>query len=192
MNRNSFLKLGLAVGSFLSIPFAAVAKPFSKKRVDKGIKVEAGKDRFDKPISLFEGDTFHTKVSTADTDGDVYVFESTRVKEGGPSFHLHYEQDEFWYILKGEFLFKVGEETFTAKAGDTVFGPRNVPHAFAKVGEGEAKLLMFFQPAGKMEEMFKKISEGATKNITTDEGKAKFFQEYGLKRIGPPLTYSKW
>ncbi len=192
MDRNSFIKLSLAVGSFFSTPFAIMAKPFSKKRVDKGIKVEAGKDRLGKPISLFEGDTFYTKVSTTDTDGAVYVFESTRVKEGGPSFHLHYEQDEFWYILKGEFLFKVGDETFTAKAGDTVFGPRNVPHAFAKVGKGEARLLMFFQPAGKMEEMFKKISEGATKNITTDEGKDKFFQEYGLKRVGPPLTYSKW
>jgi mannose-6-phosphate isomerase-like protein (cupin superfamily) len=192
MNRNSFLKLGLAAGTFLATPIILMAKPLKKKRVGKGIKVDAGKDRSGKPISLFEGDTFYTKVSAADTEGDVYVFESTRVKEGGPSFHLHYAQDEFWYVLKGEFLFKVGEESFNAKAGDSVFGPRNVPHAFAKVGEGEAKLLMFFQPAGKMEEMFKKISEGATKNITTDEEKDKFFQEYGLKRVGPPLTYSKW
>jgi hypothetical protein len=51
---------------------------------------------------------------------------------------------------------------------------------------------MFFQPAGKMKEMFKKISEGATRNITTDEDKDKFFEEHGLKRVGPPLTYSKW
>ena len=192
MKRNSFLKISLAAAAALTAPFAAMAKNNRKKRGDKVIKVVSGEDRFGKPISLFEGDTFYTKVSTTDTDGDVYVFESTRVKEGGPSFHLHYEQDEFWYILKGNFLFKVGDETFTAKAGDTVFGPRNVPHAFAKVGEGEARLLMFFQPAGKMEEMFKKISEGATRNITTDEGKDKFFQEYGLKRVGPPLTYSKW
>ena len=192
MNRNSFFKASLTIGIFLTAPFAAIARMNSKKRVDKAIKVDSGKDRFDKPISLFEGDSFYTKVSTADTDGDVYVFESTRVKEGGPSFHLHYEQDEFWYILKGQFLFKIGEETFKAKAGDTVFGPRQVPHAFAKVGEGEARLLMFFQPAGKMEKMFKDISEGANKNITTDEGKDKFFHEYGLKRVGPPLTYSKW
>src|SRR4029079_19032404 len=163
-----------------------------KERIGKGLLVREGKDRSDKPISLFQGDIFYTKVSTADTNGDVYVFESTREKEGGPSYHLHFEQDEFWYILKGEFLFKVGEETFTAKAGDSVFGPRNVPHAFAKVGKGESKLLMFFQPAGKMEKMFKDISEGATKNITTDEAKDKFFHEYGLKRVGPPLTYSKW
>src|SRR3954468_6163088 len=127
MNRNSFLKLGLAAGTFLAAPITLMAKPFKKNRVGKGIKVDAGNDRSGKPISLFEGDTFYTKVSTADTEGDVYVFESTRVKEGGPSFHLHYAQDEFWYVLKGEFLFKVGEESFNAKAGDSVFGPRNVP-----------------------------------------------------------------
>ncbi|MFX8000699.1 cupin domain-containing protein, partial [Acinetobacter baumannii] len=89
-------------------------------------------------------------------------------------------QDEFWYIIKGEFLFKVGEETFTAKAGDTVFGPRNVPHAFSQVGEGEAKILMFFQPAGKMEEMFQKISEGITKNMSEEE-MDKFRHEHGIK-----------
>ena len=192
MNRNSFLSLFLAAGTFLVTPFSALAKISHHKRIGKGLKVDAGKDRSGKPISLFDGDTFYTKVATNDSDGDVYVFESTRVKEGGPSLHLHYDQDEFWYIVKGEFLFKVGDETFTAKTGDTVFGPRNVPHAFAKLGKGEARLLKFFQPAGKMEEMFKKISEGATRNITTDEEKGKFFEEYGLKRVGPPLTYSKW
>ncbi len=190
MKRHSFLKFCAAVGTYLAAPFSASAKPTD--RIGKGIKVDAGKDRFDQPISLLEGDTFYTKVSTKDTDGDIYVFESTRVKEGGPTFHLHYEQDEWWYVLKGEFLFKVGDETFTAKAGDTVFGPRQVPHAFAKVGKGEAKLLMFFQPAGKMEAMFQKISQGTTKGMTEAEQDA-FRQEHGLKRVGPPLTYfKKW
>lgn len=192
MNRHSFLKACLAAGAFLNVPFAALAKVGGKKNTDKGIKVDAGKDRFDKPISLFEGDTFYTKVATNDSDGSVFVFESTREKEGGPAFHLHYEQDEFWYVEKGTFLFKVGEETFTAKAGDTVFGPRNVPHAFSKVGKGQAKLLMFYQPAGKMEDMFKKISEGVTKNMSEEE-QDKFRHEHGIKRVGPPINYfKKW
>ncbi|MDQ4140787.1 MAG: cupin domain-containing protein [Bacteroidota bacterium] len=191
MNRNSFLKASLAVTGFITAPFVAVARHY-KERTDKGITVKAGKDRFNKPISLFEGDSFFTKVSTKDSNGDVYVFETTREKEGGPSFHLHYDQDEFWYIIKGEFLFKVGEETFTARAGDTVFGPRKVPHAFSKVGKGEARILMFFQPAGKMEEMFKKISEGVTKNMTEEEMN-KFRHEHGIKKVGPALKYfKKW
>ena len=192
MNRNSFLKGCLAGGTLLIAPFTSIAKIYNSKRLDKGLKVDAGKDRFGKPISLFEGDTFYTKVSTTDSDGGIYVFETTRVKEGGTSFHLHFDQDEFWYIIKGEFLFKVGEETFTAKAGDTVFGPRKIPHAFSKIGNGEARILMFFQPAGKMEVMFKKISEGATKNMSEEE-QDKFREEHGIKRIGPPLKYfKKW
>ena len=192
MKRNAFLKTFIAAGTTMIAPLNLLANRKLKNRVDKGIRVAAGKDRFEKPVSLFEGDTFFTKVATKDTDGDVYVFESTRIKEGGPSFHLHFEQDEFWYVVQGTFLIKVGEETFTAKTGDTVFGPRKVPHTFAKVGEGEGKLLMFFQPAGKMEDMFRKISEGVTKNMT-EEQQDKFREEHGIKRIGPPLTYfKKW
>ena len=192
MKRNTFLRTCMAVGAGLTAPMNIFANWKRRNRVEKGIRVAAGKDRFEKPIALFEGDTFYTKVGTKDTDGDVFVFESTRIKEGGPSYHLHFEQDEFWYVVQGEFLFKIGEETFTAKAGDTVFGPRKVPHAFAKVGGGEGKLLMFFQPAGKMEDMFRKISEGVTKNMTEDQ-QDKFREEHGIKRVGPPLTYfKKW
>jgi len=158
MKRNNFFTaLALLVTTPLSL-FSRSASPLYKP--GKGFKVDAGKDRFDKSISLFEGDTFYTKVSTTDTAGSVYIFESTRDKKGGPPLHYHYEQDEWWYILEGEFLFKVGEETFSAKKGDSVFGPRMVPHAFAKTNEGPARLVMAFQPAGKMEAHFKSVSEG--------------------------------
>ncbi len=130
MRRNVFLKTVFTLATVLTSPLILLGKITS--RITDGFKVFAGKDRFDKPITLFGGDTFYTKISTLDTAGGLFVFESTRLEEGGPSLHLHYEQDEFWYILQGEFLFKVGEESFTAKAGDSVFGPRNVPHAFAK------------------------------------------------------------
>ena len=35
-----------------------------KAKYNKGFKVDFGKDRFDKSISPFEGDTFYCKVST--------------------------------------------------------------------------------------------------------------------------------
>jgi mannose-6-phosphate isomerase-like protein (cupin superfamily) len=192
MKRNTFLHTFLAATTFVAVPFHLLAKNIRKFREDKGFKVEAGKDRSGKAIALFEGDTFTCKVSTRDTDGDMYVFESSRLKKGGPSYHYHFEQDEWWYVLKGEFLFKVGDKTFMAKAGDSVFGPRMVPHAFSKTGEGEATLLMFFQPAGKMEEMFTKISQGVAKNMTEEE-QDKFRADHGIKRVGPPLEYfKKW
>ena len=138
------------------------------------------------------GDTFDSKVLTTDTDGDIYVFESRRTKVGGPSHHYHFAQDEWWYVLQGEFLIKVGDTTYEAKAGDSVFGPRMIPHSFAKIGEEEGKLLMFFQPAGKMEAMFTKIAAGVTKDFS-DEEQDKFREEHGIKRVGPPIkNFKKW
>jgi mannose-6-phosphate isomerase-like protein (cupin superfamily) len=187
MRRNSFLKFGLVAAGFACAPFKVNAR---KKRIDKGVFVGAGKDRFEKPLSLFDGDIFYTKIPSSDTDGDLYIFESTRIKEGGPPLHFHYEQDEWWYIISGEFLINVGEQIYQAKAGDCVFGPRGVPHTFAKVGEGEARLIMLFQPAGKMEEFFKAVSEGKVAKMS-DEERDKFRIAHGFEHIGPPLKQLK-
>jgi len=159
-------------------------------RNTKPFKIDAGKDRFDKPINLFEGDTFYGKVSTKDTDGDLYIYESTRVKKGGPALHVHHDQDEIWYVLEGEFLIKVGDQLYQVKAGDTVFGPRGIPHAFAKTSEGNARLLMTFQPAGKMEEFFIAVSEGKLAKMTTAEQDT-FRKQHGFERVGPALDYQK-
>jgi mannose-6-phosphate isomerase-like protein (cupin superfamily) len=190
MNRSSFLKLSFAIGSLFT-PFSnAHAKVKSKNREKKGFKVDAGKDRFNNSVSIFEGDSFYCKVSGKDTDGDMYVFESTRIKEGGPILHTHFDQDEWWYILQGEFLIRVGEKTYNAKAGDFIFGPRNIPHTFAKLGQGEAKVIIGFQPAGKMEEYFDKISKGVASKMSEAE-RDNLRKEHGFARVGPALTYLK-
>jgi mannose-6-phosphate isomerase-like protein (cupin superfamily) len=190
MQRKSFLNFCVAIGAYVAMPFNSSAQPKRRTREDKGFKVEAGKDRFEKSLSLFDGDTFYSKVSTKDTDGDMYIFESTRVKEGGPILHTHYEQDEWWYILQGEFLIKVGDKTYNAKPGDVVFGPRMVPHAMAKVGPGEGKLIIGFQPAGRMEEYFAKISQGVAARMS-DAERDNLRKAHGFERVGPPLTYLK-
>ena len=190
MKRQVFLQSCLAAGAVLAAPIKLMARTAGRLRTSAGFIVSSGKDRSGKPISIMEGDTFYTKVSSKDTDGDLFVFESTRVKEGGPIHHYHFEQDEWWYVLEGEFLIKVGDVTHTCKAGDSVYGPRMVPHSFAKVGAGIGKLLMYFQPAGKMEEFFIQVSQGAAKGMSEAEQDA-FREAHGFKRVGPPITYEK-
>ncbi len=190
MKRSSFMKMCIAAGSVITIPLASFAQRKETIRNNEPFKVDAGKDRFDKPITLFEGDTFYTKVSTTDTESNLYIYESTRVKKGGPALHVHYNQDEVWYVLEGEFLIKVGQQLYQAKAGDSVFGPRGVPHTFAKINEGAARLLMTFQPAGKMEEFFIASSEGKVAKMTPVE-QDNFRKQHGFERVGPALDYQK-
>lgn len=187
MKRTSFFQVvaGLAI-----FPSLALGRAGTSFKPGKGFKVASGADRSRKPINLFEGDTFYTKVSSADTAGSLYVFESTRIKKGGPALHYHYDQDETWYVLEGEFLIRVGEETYNAKAGDTVFGPRGVPHAFAKLGETTGRLLMTFQPAGKMEEFFIAVSEGKMKGLSVPQ-QDEFRKAHGFVAVGPAIDYLK-
>ncbi|WP_244228898.1 cupin domain-containing protein [Mucilaginibacter endophyticus] len=174
----------------MASPLSLSAKIYIIFREKSGFKTDAGGDRFQKPISLFDGDTFYTKVSSSDTDGDFYVYESSREKKGGPNLHVHHGQDEWWYILEGEFIFKVGYKMHHVKAGDSVFGPRGVPHAFSKIGEGVGRMLTTFQPAGKMEECFIAISKGEMKGKPEAE-QDEFRKQHGFERVGPPIDILK-
>jgi mannose-6-phosphate isomerase-like protein (cupin superfamily) len=190
MRRRSFLKLSGTAIPAAAIPFSGQINQEEKERSNTGFAVDNGKDRNDKPITLLEGDVFYTKIASADTEGDVFIFESTRKVNGGPPLHYHPDQDEWFYILSGEFLIQVGDKHFTAKAGDSAFAPRKVHHAFSKTGEGEAKMLIMFQPALKMEMHFKAVSEGLYKNLTADQ-KRKVQEEHGVFVVGPALGHEK-
>jgi quercetin 2,3-dioxygenase len=97
----------------------------------------------------------YCKVSAADTERDIAVFESVGNAKGGPPLHVHAAQDEIFCIMEGAYLFQVGDEQFEAKAGDTLFAPRGVPHAFTKLGDEPGKMLITYQPAGQMEDFLR-------------------------------------
>ena len=67
------------------------------------------------------------KVSSHDSNGAYAVMETCVPPMIGPPLHLHQRQDEWWYILDGNFLFDVGGNTLYAGPGDTVFAPRGNP-----------------------------------------------------------------
>jgi quercetin dioxygenase-like cupin family protein len=48
--------------------------------------------------------------------------------------HLHHDQDEWVYVVNGEFQFEVGDEKRYLGDGESIFLPRNVGHAWACVG----------------------------------------------------------
>ena len=80
--------------------------------------------------------------------------------KGGPAWHLHIDQDEWFYAVEGEFLIEVGQERFRLKPGDSLLAPRRVPHVWAYVGDVCGRTLITFMPAGKMEAFFPCGDEG--------------------------------
>jgi mannose-6-phosphate isomerase-like protein (cupin superfamily) len=182
MDRRLLLKLPLLAPTLLA------TKSGNADRPNKGFKVESGKDRSHEEL-LIMGGRFNRMVSSEDTDGDLLMYDTVRHEKGGPAFHLHHNQDEWFYVISGEFIIKVGDDVFTLKAGDSAFAPRTIPHTFANVSDGEARMLVLFQPAGSMENFFKEMSKLGS-SVLKDQAVLKdLWKRHGMELVGPPLKF---
>ena len=165
------------------------------KEIFVGFSVAAGKDRFGEPIKLGGrgGEPMDCKVSGQDTNGALCVFEFN-CKSGGPR-HLHHEQDEWIYVIDGEFEFQVGDKRFRIGASESVFIPRKVPHVWTCVSRKPGKIINMYQPAGKMEEFFRELGKYDGKpyvhEVLSIDDFRRLFHGHGMDLLGPPLT-GKW
>ena len=153
--------------------------------LDQGISIPAGGDRFQEQRKVFGSRVIDFKVSSLDTNGDLFIIEVTDDSKGGPPRHLHHEQEEWFYVIDGEYIVEIGDERYRLRPGDSILAPREVPHVWAHVGEGMGTQLLVFQPAGKMEAFFGELStiEGAPQ----PEVVRRLFSSHGMEMTGPPL-----
>jgi quercetin dioxygenase-like cupin family protein len=179
MKRRKFISSTLATAVLApSIGLSNAARP------KKGIVVRAGKDRFDAPIKYRGVNPNDVKVSTRDTEGQLAIFEYVGFEKIGPPLHVHFNQDETFYVVEGTYLVQVGEEKYQLTAGDTIFLPRNVPHTWLQLSE-KGKMFYLVQPAGKMEAFFEKMN--ALPGPPTEAQVQQIHLEHEMKILGPPL-----
>ena len=146
------------------------------------LRVAAGEDRFGEHRGLGIS-TIDFKVSPQDEDG-LLIIENTFHAKGGPARHLHYEQDEWFYAVEGEFIIEVGSERIRMKPGDSLLAPRKVPHVWAFIGDIRGRMLITFMPAGKMEAFFREVTKA---NAMPAQDPA-LWRAYGMELLGPPLA----
>lgn len=179
MERRTFLKAAAALPSGMGLLASAQARASADGQVHV---VGQGLDRFDERHSLGYS-TILFKTTPRETKGDLLLIEHMNLGKGGPPFHYHLRQDEWFYVLEGEVLIQVGETKNRLKPGESVLGPRGIPHAFAGVSDKPARMLISFTPAGKMEEFFRLV---AAPNGPKME--PAIFTQYEMHYVGPPLT----
>jgi quercetin dioxygenase-like cupin family protein len=107
------------------------------------IKVDAGEGR---SVSL-RGTRVEFKVES-DSAAGASLTEWDALPGFDTGLHVHERLEETWYLLSGELEFRVGEETFTAGPGASVFVPAQVPHAFANRSDDNATFLLAMSPPG--------------------------------------------
>ena len=123
------------------------------------------------------------KVLPQDSHG-LLVLENTFHAKGGPPRHLHFDQDEWFYALEGDFLIEVGQERISLKPGDSLLAPRKVPHVWASVGEARGRMLITFMPAGKMEAFFREV----TRANAVPPQDPELWRAHEMELLGPPLS----
>jgi mannose-6-phosphate isomerase-like protein (cupin superfamily) len=103
--------------------------------------------RKDVPLWVL-GQHVNVKLSSDDTARAYCVAEVTmRPGEGVPP-HAHRREDEIFYITEGTVMFRVAEEAIVATPGTMVYVPRMVQHAFANIGETNARIVDVHAPGG--------------------------------------------
>lgn len=134
------------------------------------------------------GDWVTVKADTRSTNGSLSVLEFLIGPKMGPALHAHPREDELWYVLEGDFRFKVGDAMLRASAGGMAFGPRGIAHGFQNVGDTPARLLVVTTPSG-LERFFEKFAELLPGPVDQESLLAVGHANW-VEFVGPPIGIS--
>lgn len=138
-----------------------------------------GAPRFSGPHGR-EADVTELLVTRDQTNGTLGLLRQTIAPRSGPPAHIHRTEDEFFYVVSGEFKVKLGERIVSAPARSVMFVPRGTAHTFLNVGTEPGVLLVGVTPGG-----FEKIFE--ERQAVDAETNRALMRAYKMEVVGPPL-----
>jgi mannose-6-phosphate isomerase-like protein (cupin superfamily) len=152
----------------------------------KCFHLPAGRDRHeDHQAKIWGLIPLATKLSAKDTGGAMYIFEHREMGKGGPPRHVHHDQDEWFYVIQGEFAVEIGDEKFRLKPGDSAFAPRKIPHAWAHICDTPGTMITIASPAGTFETFLRDTTKQST--VPGESELARVFESHNMTVVGPPL-----
>jgi quercetin dioxygenase-like cupin family protein len=104
------------------------------------------------------GAAMNIKVFAEETRGAYSLMETLLPGGGVIPAHIHATEDENTYIVEGELLMTIGEQTFHAKTGSFVIAPKGVVQTFRNPANTPCRFLTTFVPGGA-EGFFKEVAE---------------------------------
>jgi quercetin dioxygenase-like cupin family protein len=107
------------------------------------------------------GDTMTLKATGESTGGSLMLLENLTPPGAGPPPHIHTREDEFFYVLEGNFEIRIGDELHAVGPGGFAYVPRGTVHNFRNASETPSRILVGFTPGG-IEGFFRESGRPAT------------------------------
>ena len=130
---------------------------------------------------VFGEATILIRASAETTAGAFTLFEEVPPLVDTP-LHVHEREDELFYVLEGDHVFRVGDEDFPTAPGGLVFAPRGIPHAQRRVVPNEGRLLVLTAPAG-LEGFFRELAAAQQAGTLGPDAYAGASRNYGITWI---------
>ena len=201
MDRRAFLAAS-AVASFegfslssttVSQVFADVNQSTTNGNARQPVLVRSGftrkSDNTDERAASQSGMFDIEVVRSSDSEGRLAVFvfpAGDHHPYRGAPLHVHHEQDEWLYILAGEFVAEVGGKRMRLKPGDSLLMPMKVPHRWSVAQEPRCGAIHLYSPAGLMETDWSPVAQDT--DPKNQEARKAEFEKHGLTLLGGPLS----
>jgi mannose-6-phosphate isomerase-like protein (cupin superfamily) len=100
------------------------------------------------------------------TGGAYSLFEVTTQPGAESPPHVQHREDEFFYVLGGEYEFSIGEDVFRVGAASLLYIPKGTLHAHRNAGEGVGRMLVNQTPGG----LYQRYFDGVGKPADSESG----------------------
>jgi mannose-6-phosphate isomerase-like protein (cupin superfamily) len=99
---------------------------------------------------------------------------------------VHHEQDEWIYIMAGEFVAEVAGKGMRLKPGDSLLMPMKIPHRWSTAQESHCAAIHLYTPAGLMDADWVVVARD--EDPKNREARKAEFERHGLTLLGEPLS----
>jgi mannose-6-phosphate isomerase-like protein (cupin superfamily) len=128
-------------------------------------------------------------VRSADSEGRLAAFlfpPGEHQPYRGAPLHVHHQQDEWIYVITGEFVAEVGGERMRLRAGDSLLMPMQVPHRWSVAQDSHCGAIHLYTPAGLMETEWAPVAR--SEDPKNQEARKAEFERHGLTLLGEPFS----
>ena len=120
------------------------------------------------------------KLTSPQTAGTCYLFESEFAPGTGNQLHVHRREDEIGYVLEGALEIRLRDQTRVLGAGGLARLPKSIPHAIRNPLQTPSRYLFIAIPGG-LDQWFDALAQAKSDSALDDATFRKLSLDFGIE-----------